>query len=173
MWNNVLAMGIFVALCFGFVKHVDPSLLSGQPQASAPNAYSQKTKRQSDGGHGVVTLFAGQHGHFFADATVNGTHVDFLVDTGASLIALTELDAQRIGLNLNELDYRHRASTANGVVPVAVVRLDQVEIGGITIYNVNAAIHRGGGLDQSLLGMSLLGKLSSFRIDGTRLVMRE
>ncbi len=173
MWNNVLAMGIFVALCFGFVKHVDPSLLSGQPQTSTPNAYVQKAKRQTSERHGVVTLFAEGHGHFFADAIVDGTHVDFLVDTGASLIALTELDAQRIGLNLNELDYRHRANTANGVVPVAVIKLDQVEIGGITVYDVDAAIHRGAGLDQSLLGMSLLGKLSSFRIDGTRLVMHE
>lgn len=171
MWNNVLAMGIFVALCFGFVNHVDPTLISGKPTATS--SYTHQTKRQSHDGHGVVTLFAGRHGHFFADATVNGTHIDFLVDTGASLIALTELDAQRIGLRLNELDYRHRANTANGVVPVAIVKLDLVEIGGITVYNVDAAIHRGGGLDQSLLGMSLLGKLSSFRIDGTRLVMRE
>ncbi len=173
MWNNILAMGIFVALCVGAVKQLDPSLFAGAPQGAGDRAYSNQLRRTTNDGYGVVTLFAGRHGHFFADATVNGTHVDFLVDTGASLIALTELDAQRVGFKLHELDYRYRSNTANGIVPVAVVKLDHVQIGDITVYNVDASIHKGAGLDQSLLGMSLLGKLSSFRMDGTRLVMRQ
>ncbi len=173
MWNNVLAMGIFLALCVGFVKHTDPSLLSGGPGGAQETAFSHQPQRQSNDGYGVVTLFAERHGHFFADATVNGTHIDFLVDTGASMIALTELDAQRIGLDLNALDYRYKSNTANGVVPVALINLEQVEVGGITVYNVGASVHRGAGLDQSLLGMSFLRKLSSFRVDGTRLVMRQ
>lgn len=173
MWNNVLVMGIFLALCVGFVKHTDQSLLAGKPNAPQKAGYAQPRQQGGGNGYGVVTLFAAQHGHFFADATVDGTHVDFLVDTGASMISLTELDAQRIGFRLNELDYRYKANTANGVVPVAVVKLDQVDIGGITVYDVDASIHRGGGLDQSLLGMSLLKKLSSFRVDGSRLVMHQ
>ena len=173
MWNNVLAMGIFLALCVGFVKHTDPSLFAGASQTDGPSAFSNRTRQTQPERYGVVTLFAERHGHFFADATVNGTHIDFLVDTGASLIALTELDAQRIGLRLNELDYRYRSNTANGIVHVAVVKLDEVRIGDITVYDVAASVHQGGGLDQSLLGMSLLKKLSSFRIDGTRLVMEQ
>ncbi len=173
MWNNVLAMGIFLALCVGFVKHTDPSLFSGASHSDTPATYAARTRPSQADRYGVVTLFAERHGHFFADATVNGSHIDFLVDTGASLVALTELDAQRIGLNLNALDYRHRSNTANGVVQVAVVKLDEVQIGDITVYDVYASVHKGGGLDQSLLGMSLLKKLSSFRMDGTRLVLEQ
>ena len=173
MWNNVLAMGIFLALCVGFVKHTDPSLFSGATQSDRPSAYTSRVRAPQSRRYGVVTLFAEKNGHFFADATVNGTHVDFLVDTGASVIALTELDARRIGLDVNGLDYRHKFSTANGIVHVAVIKLEEVRIGDITVYDVTASVQRGEGLDQSLLGMSLLKKLSSFRMDGTRLVMEQ
>ena len=173
MWNNVLVMGIFLALCVGFVKHTDPSLFSGTTESDTPSAYTNRMRAPEGRRYGVVTLFAEKNGHFFADATVNGTHIDFLVDTGASVIALTELDARRIGLDLNALDYRHKFSTANGIAHAAIITLDEVRIGDITVHDVKASVHRDVGLSQSLLGMSLLKKLSSFRMDGTRLVMEQ
>jgi len=134
---------------------------------------SPKQSSYTSTDYGTVTLFADSRGHFFVDVAVNGTYINFMVDTGASLVALTELDAQRAGINLNELDYRHRAHTANGVVSVAVVKLDEIEIDDIVLRNVDAAIHKGAGLDQSLLGMAALSRLSQFNVDGNRLVLRQ
>lgn len=137
---------------------------------------AQSTRNQSSYAtteYGTVTLFADSRGHFFVDVAVNGTYVNFVVDTGASLVALTELDAQRAGINLNQLNYSHKAHTANGVVPVAVVTLDEIEIDDIVLRDVDAAIHKGAGLDQSLLGMAALSRLSQFNVDGNRLVLRQ
>jgi aspartyl protease family protein len=115
---------------------------------------------------GKVILAADSRGHFLADAMVNGLPVRFVIDTGATLIALPEREAERLGI-----DYRSgRASatrTANGVVKVYVVKLDSVRVGGIELHNVDATVHVGAGLDQALLGMSFLNRVQMQRDGGT------
>ena len=118
------------------------------------------------GDRGKALLSADSAGHFFADAIVNGLSVRFIVDTGATFIALPQREAERLGIN-----YRAgRASytrTANGVVEVYVVKLDSVRIGGIDLHNVDATVHVGPGLDQALLGMSFLNRVQMQRDGGT------
>lgn len=121
---------------------------------------------------GVVSLRAEQNGHFFAEALVNGTHVSFLVDTGATDLALAPADAERIGIDLASLNYRIPVNTANGQTFAAVVELDSVKIGSIHLERVSATIPQSA-LSHSLLGMSFLKRLSSFSIDSDRLVMRQ
>jgi len=121
---------------------------------------------------GVVSLGADGSGHFLADAAVNGTHVRFLVDTGASHIALTPFDAQRLGFDLESLNYRVAYQTANGVAYAAPVRLEEVSLGSITVHDVRASIMKEG-LTQSLLGMSFLGQLTTVEFSGDRLILRE
>lgn len=122
--------------------------------------------------HGVVSLGGNGSGHFWADANVDGTHVRFLVDTGASHIALSPFDAQRLGYDLDALDYRVPYQTANGVAYAAPLTLDAVSIGSITVTNVRASVSQSG-LAQSLLGMSFLGELSAVELSGDRLILRE
>lgn len=122
---------------------------------------------------GVVTLRAGNDGHFHVDALVNGTHLRLMVDTGASDVALTEGDARRLGIDLSQLRFDRIYVTANGRVPGARVVLDEISIGSVTARNVEASITQGGGLEQSLLGMSFLRQLSSVNFDGDRLTLRE
>ena len=118
------------------------------------------------GDRGKALLSADSAGHFFADASVNGLPVRFIVDTGATFIALPQREAERLGIN-----YRAgRASytrTANGVVEVYVVKLDSVRIGGIDLHNVDATVHVGAGLDMPLLGMSFLNRVQMQRDGGT------
>jgi len=121
---------------------------------------------------GVVSLGGTGNGHFFADAKVDGTHVRFLVDTGASHVALTPFDAQRLGFDLNELDYRVPYQTANGVAYAAPITLDEVSVGSITVRRVRASVSQSG-LSQSLLGMSFLAKLNAVELSGDRLILRE
>ncbi|HUS95974.1 MAG TPA: TIGR02281 family clan AA aspartic protease, partial [Hyphomicrobiaceae bacterium] len=99
------------------------------------------------------------HGHFFADASINGSTIRVLVDTGASLVALSHEDARRAGIFVGEGDYKYTTSTANGQARIAIVELARVSIGSIMVYNVRAAVGEPGALKTTLLGMSFLGKL--------------
>ncbi len=98
-------------------------------------------------------------GHFWAEGQVNGSRVRFLVDTGASSVALTPMDAQRLGLNTGRLIYDTPIHTANGDSLAARVRLASVSVAGARMRDVDAVVV-GRGLPSSLLGMSYLGRLS-------------
>lgn len=121
---------------------------------------------------GVAYVARDLSGHFHADALVNGTHVRFMVDTGASDVALTASDAERLGFDLSKLAYTIPYATANGVILAARVTLDEVSIGGVKVRNVRASVSRTG-LERSLLGMSFLTELRGFEFQGNRLVLHE
>jgi len=117
-----------------------------------------------------VTLAAGPGGHFVGDGAVNGNPVRFLVDTGATSIALPASFARRVGL-----DYRKGqsalSSTANGVVPVYRVSLDTVRLGDIELQSVDAVVFEQG-LDTALLGMSFLNRVEMRREGATMTLIR-
>ncbi len=110
-------------------------------------------------------------GHYWAEALVDGKAVRFLVDTGATAVALTADDARRLGYDLRSLDYRYDVITAEGKVKAAAVRLASVSISGARVENVDALILERG-LETSLLGMSYLGKLQSFEATRTSLILK-
>jgi len=110
-------------------------------------------------------------GHFWAEASVNGARVRFLVDTGATTVALTEADARRLGLDPAELDYSTAVRTAAGETRAAAVKLASVSVAGARINDVDALVVREG-LATSLLGMSYLGRLSRFEATQSALILR-
>ena len=111
----------------------------------------------------IVEIRAGAYGHYYASVEINGRSVDVMVDTGASIVALTFDDAERAGLYIRDSDYTQRVNTANGLARIAPVMLDRVSIGDITVRNVPAAVSEPGKLSTSLLGMSFLSRLQ--RVD--------
>ena len=122
------------------------------------------------GGSGKVTLTSDSRGHFFADGTINGVSMRFLVDTGASLISMGSDQARRLGINYL-LGQRAFSQTANGVVPVYRLKLDNVRVGDITLNNVDAQVHDGlKGTPFALLGMSFLNRTQMMR-DGDTLTL--
>jgi aspartyl protease family protein len=127
----------------------------------------------SSNGERVVAITAGQGNHFEVSALVNGTHVNFVADTGASAVILTPEDAQRAGFNIKELSYSVPVSTANGKNTAAFARIDEIRIGNIRKRNIRALITKPGMLHKSLLGMSFLGSLNSFQIKGRQLILRD
>jgi aspartyl protease family protein len=137
----------------------------------AAKAEAPQPARQPDGS--VVELKAGQNGHFNTEAEVNGRSIDVMVDTGATMIALTYEDAERAGLLLKNSDFTQAVTTANGVARVAPVTLDRVSIGDITVRNVPAAVAERGRLKTSLLGMTFLSRLSRFDMRAGVLVLQE
>jgi aspartyl protease family protein len=121
---------------------------------------------------GTVALRAGTGRHFRAVAEVNGQRVQFLVDTGASDVALTRDDARRIGIDPDRLDYTQPYRTANGTSFGAPVRIDRIKIGDIVVDDVAGSV-AGGELGQSLLGMSFLRRLSGFEVRGEEMILRQ
>lgn len=110
-------------------------------------------------------------GHFYSDVSVNGAKVRFVVDSGATVVILTQEDARKIGLDPDSLSYTGRARTANGEVRMAPVTLDEMTLEGVTMRNVRAAVN-GGRLDTSLLGMSFLRRLDSIEMKGNKMVLK-
>lgn len=111
----------------------------------------------------TVEIRAGAHGHYLTSIEINGRPLDVLVDTGASMIALTYEDARRAGVSPREGDFTQRVQTANGVARYAPVKLDRVRLEHIELTNVTAAVAEPGRLNTTLLGMSFLGRLQ--RVD--------
>ena len=104
-------------------------------------------------------------------AEVNGVPVQFLVDTGASVVTLSRDDAERAGLNPEGLSFSQRFNTANGTAFGAPVRIQRLSIGGIVLNDVRGAVMESG-LTGSLLGMSFLERLSSYAVEGDTLTLR-
>ncbi|MEZ6002169.1 TIGR02281 family clan AA aspartic protease [Hyphomonas sp.] len=111
-------------------------------------------------------------GHYWTRADVQGTDIRFMVDTGASIVALTLHDAQRIGLNPSDLEFSNEIRTAGGITQGAYVMLDRVRIGRVEMEDVSAMVLKEG-LEQSLLGMSFLGELYSYEFKGDTLIIRQ
>lgn len=108
-----------------------------------------------------AAVLKGSDGHFWAEGQVNGEPVRFLVDTGATAVALTPTDAERLGFRPQDLDYSYRVTTAGGRSRAAAVTLSSVSVGGARLDDVRALVIEKG-LDTSLLGMSYLGRLARF-----------
>lgn len=119
----------------------------------------------------MVELKAGRNGHFFTAADLNGRSIDVMVDTGASMVALTAEDAERAGIFVRDQDFTQRASTANGTARYAPVVIDRISIGDVSVRNVQAAVMERGKLTTTLLGMSFLGKLDRAELRSGKLIL--
>jgi aspartyl protease family protein len=109
-------------------------------------------------------------GHFWAEAAVNGKAVRFLVDTGATTVALTHDDALRLGFAPKPADYTYTVTTASGATRAAPIKLTAVSVAGARVENVDALVIETG-LSTSLLGMTYLGRLSRFEATPTSLIL--
>lgn len=144
--------------------------VAGQIVPSTPQDVGAEDN--TDAAPGAASVRRAADGHFWAEATVNGARVRFLVDTGASTVALSEADARRAGLDPQSLRYTAEVMTAGGSARGAPVRLDYVSIGSVRLENVQAIVIEGNTLPISLLGMSFLGRLSRYEATQDTLILR-
>ncbi|CAN5214319.1 TIGR02281 family clan AA aspartic protease [soil metagenome] len=134
---------------------------------AAPVATPARTAPKS----GAAQVMRSADGHYWAEARIDGRAVRVLVDTGASVVALTRDDALRLGLKLTPADFDKTVQTAAGPARAAAVTLHSVAIAGAEVNEVQALVVEQG-LGQSLLGMSYLGRLSAFEATPTALTLR-
>lgn len=175
--SEVLKLGaVATALALG-VAHFDSIRALIDQQAGTAVAATQTKDAAASAGErptdGTVELRASDSGHYHAQAEVNGREIEVLVDTGATLVALTYEDAERAGIYLKRSDFTHTVGTANGVARVAPVMLDRVSIGDITVRNVQGVVSEEGRLQTSLLGMSFLSRLDRVDMRSGTLVLED
>ena len=125
----------------------------------------------SPGSRQTAVLAADTRGHFIAEGTVNGGHMRFLVDTGATAVSLPASDAIRLGLDYRG-GQRIRMQTANGTAPAYTTKLERIKIGDIELYNVDAIVIESG-LHVALLGMTFLNRVEMKRDGHTMTLIRQ
>jgi aspartyl protease family protein len=147
IWGLIFAM---VIIAYGFRDVLTGELLPGRAMRVTGEA---------------IELRRGPDGHFHARLEIDRVPLVMIVDTGASQIVLSQEDAERAGIDVGRLAFTGRASTANGTVAIAPVRLDTVSLGPFTERDVAASVN-GGQLHQSLLGMDYLRHFARIEIEG-------
>lgn len=120
----------------------------------------------------AATISRRSDGHYWTRADVDGRAVEFMVDTGASIVALTPNDAKRLGLELKPEDFKWKINTAGGQIMGAYTTLEEIRIGKVTVKQVDAMVMPEG-LENSLLGMSFLNELYSFEFRGDQMIIRQ
>lgn len=151
----------------------DPAQMAAQPPAARQPAEEENAAVTRSRGSGAVELRADRLGHFVTTAQVNGSSIEVMVDTGASIVALTWEDAERAGIFVRPSDFTHRVNTANGIARVAPVTINTISIGDITVRNVRGAVSEPGKLGGTLLGMTFLDRLSRAELRRGTLVLEE
>lgn len=144
------------------------------PQGGAELQNANVDRQDTTFGNNVrneLALPRGPGGHYFLTAKVNGVDMTFLVDTGATDVALGAEHAKKLRLQLRDNDYTKRYRTANGIVRGAPVALRQVEAGRLRLRDVEASV-LDGPLDMPLLGMSFLNRLKGYEVRGNQLILR-
>jgi aspartyl protease family protein len=121
----------------------------------------------------TAMLYADPRGHFFADVQVRGIPIRALVDTGASVVSFSTEDAAKFGLRPDASQPKRPFGTANGTVVASIVRIPEIRLQGITVFDVEAAIMPPGAMKGTLLGMSFMKKLQSYESRGSSMVMRK
>ena len=172
--RNVFILLVFALLATKGVEHF------ANRGPSAPDEPAERTAAQSNlayqadeayAAHDQLVLTASDNGHFTLEASIDGTAIDFMVDTGATTVVLSPQDAARVGLSPDTLDYNAVFETGNGRTPVALVTLDRLTIGSLDLYDVPAAVITKP-MSMSLLGMSALDQLAGYEVDGDQMILR-
>lgn len=108
-------------------------------------------------------------GHFTADFHINGRYVRGLIDTGATYVAINRTTARNLGLPLSNSDFKHQVRTANGMTSAALVTIERIEVGSVSVGGVEAFVLDDEALSSTLIGMSFMSKLQSYRVTNNKL----
>jgi len=163
----VVVIGLGIGLMLPSRPDAAPAEAQPEPQAAAPAAAPPPEPEAPQ----ETRLDRKPNGHFYVDAEVNGGNlVNFLVDTGASSIALTVADAQRIGIPFSAADFDVVGTGASGPVRGQLVEIDRVSIDGKEVREVRGAVIEG--LETSLLGQSYLSRIGGVEMAGDSMTLR-
>lgn len=154
-----------------FARLLQPAVeRAAAPQVAEPPAPAA-APLQPPGRKALVE--ADGRGHFVAAFRINGSPVEAMIDTGATVVALNLSTARRAGITLQPSDFTHTVETANGRVKAAAVEIGSLRIGRIALDDVQAVVLEDRALRTNLVGMSFLGRLGSYRVEDGALLLAQ
>jgi len=171
MRNLMIFCAILVALGSYMAQMADKWTPAPASAKAAPPKVQTATVAQA----GVRSLGIPRdaRGHFQTDGRIDGQRIDFMIDTGASMVALNETSAARFGVRPSRGDYNATVSTANGTIKAARARIAMIELGGLIVRDVDAMVLPDEALSENLLGLSFLSKLKRFEYANGQMVLEQ
>jgi aspartyl protease family protein len=162
----MVVLGTFMAQTADRMTATTPALAAAFPKTASTETVGQAGLRS-------LSLPRDARGHFLAEGRIDGQRIGFMVDTGASVVALNETSAARFGLRPARGDFNATVATANGTIKGARARLARVEIGGLVVRDVDAMVLPDAALSENLLGLSFLSKLKRFEYANGQMVLEQ
>ncbi|MGH6790216.1 MAG: TIGR02281 family clan AA aspartic protease [Pseudolabrys sp.] len=170
--RNFFILAVMVMVGGGYLaKYADRSV--SHPASNVASVQQTAHAPKSDVGSRSLTLSSDRNGHFATEAEVDGRRLNFIVDTGASLVTLRESDAATLGIRPTPNDYTENVATANGHIKAARAQLNRLEVGDITVYDVSALVLPDEALGQNLLGVSFLSRLRRYEYANGRMILEQ
>jgi aspartyl protease family protein len=170
MRNIMIFAAVMVVLGTTMAQMADritPALANNAARKAVPDEMSVQSGFRS------LSIPRDIRGHFQTEGRIEGQRIDFMVDTGASMIALNETSAARFGLRPSRGEYNATVNTANGTIMAARTRLAVVDVGGLVVRDVDAMVLPDQALSENLLGLSFLSKLKRFEYANGKMVLEQ
>jgi aspartyl protease family protein len=169
--RQILIFAVAVLIVGAYAARFADSSVAEHPRAAV--AQQAEAPAQSSAGQHTMVLASDRAGHFQVDARVDGRPIDFVVDTGASLVVMRESAAAQVQIFPKASDYTARVSTANGTIKAAPTTLGRIQVGDITVFDVPALVLPDEALDKNLLGASFLSRLKRYEYANGRMVLEQ
>ena len=174
MRNIVIVAAVLVGAGTWMAQTADKMTAAPTPGISGSNrAAPARVEVPAPAGVRTLSIPRDARGHFQTEGRIDGQRIGFMVDTGASVIALNESSAARFGLRPSRGDYNATVTTANGAIKAARTKLAMVELGGLIVRDVEAMVLPDEALSENLLGLSFLSKLKRFEYANGKLVLEQ
>ena len=173
--GRLIGLMVFIAI----IAMTVPSILAKNPELLRQESTLSATKIEEVPAAKNVSLSGEERidmngqGHFVTQFRMNGRSVEAMVDTGATIVAINKSTARKLGINVIPADFKYNVTTANGSTKVARAMIDTIEIGNVRVRNVEAAVLDDKALGGTLLGMSFLNQLRSFKVEDGELILKQ
>jgi len=171
--RNILFAAAAIAAAGVFMAQMADRMATAPAHANAPRKQASVGAAAVPAGGRSVSIPRDARGHFQTDARIDGQRIDFMVDTGASVVALNEKSAARFGLRPSRSEYNATVATANGTLKAARARIAMMDVGGLIVRDVEAMVLPDEALSENLLGLSFLSKLKRFEYANGRMVLEQ
>jgi aspartyl protease family protein len=171
MRNIVITAGIMAGLGVFMAQMADKLTPASASTSALKQAVMVATPAQT--GLRSLSIPRDPRGHFQTEGRVDGQRITFMVDTGASVVALNESSAARFGLRPPPGQYTANVSTANGIVKAARTRIEMLDVGGLIVRDVDAMVLPDEALSENLLGLSYLSRLKRFEYANGMMVLEQ
>jgi aspartyl protease family protein len=171
--RNILILAAIMVGLGSFMAQLADKMTPAPASARTALPTSPSVQTVAQGGGRTLSIPRDPRGHFATDGRIDGQRIDFMIDTGASLVALNETSAASFGLRPSRGDYTATVTTANGTIKAARARLAMIELGGLIVRDVEAMVLPDEALSENLLGLSFLSKLKRFEYANGTLVLEQ